>query len=89
MSYTVIIKDNAARDIAAHKKSGNMVLCHKIQSLIQELKEHPDTGTGKPERLKGNLAGFWSRRINQEHRLVYSIEKNIVTVTVFSAKGHY
>jgi len=39
-----------------------------------ELAEHPREGTGKPEMLKGDLAGYWSRRINREHRLVYSIE---------------
>jgi toxin YoeB len=39
--------------------------------------------------LKGNLSGYWSRRISREHRLVYSIEDKIITVTVISAKGHY
>jgi len=54
-----------------------------------ELAEHPREDTGKPEMLKGDMSGFWSRRINREHRLIYSIDDNIVTVSVVSAKGHY
>lgn len=43
----------------------------------------------QPEQLKHNLAGFWSRRISQEHRLVYAVDEKTVIVTVISAKGHY
>jgi toxin YoeB len=50
---------------------------------------HPETGTGKPEKLKFELTGYWSRRINKKDRLIYSIEHHIVTVTVVSAVGHY
>ncbi len=45
----------------------------KLDDLIQECLRHPFSGTGKPEPLKDNLKGFWSRRITQEHRLVYSV----------------
>jgi toxin YoeB len=45
----------------------------KINALIEECKRHPFRGTGKPEPLKNNLKGFWSRRITQEHRLVYRL----------------
>jgi toxin YoeB len=45
----------------------------KLDGLIQECLRHPFSGTGKPEPLKDNLKGFWSRRITQEHRLVYSV----------------
>ncbi|MBD3628358.1 MAG: Txe/YoeB family addiction module toxin [Cyclobacterium sp.] len=61
----------------------------KIDQLLDELEEHPETGTGKPERLKNILSGYWSRRINKEHRLVYSIDGEKVIVTVISAYGHY
>jgi len=54
---------------------------------LEELAEHPFTGTGKPEPLKHDLSGMWSRRINGEHRLVYEIEDD--TVFFYSAKGHY
>lgn len=46
----------------------------KINALVKECQRTPFTGAGKPEALKGNLRGHWSRRINQEHRLVYRIE---------------
>jgi toxin YoeB len=55
--------------------------------LFNELTDHPFTGTGKPEPLRYDLSGLWSRRINREHRLVYEVEDNIVVV--LSAKGHY
>jgi len=89
MSYQIVLKKSAQRHIAVHKRSGNATLCRKIEKLLLELANHPREGTGKPEKLKGDLSGYWSRRINREHRLVYSIEDNIITVTVISAKGHY
>jgi toxin YoeB len=51
--------------------------------------EHPETGTGKPEQLKNNLAGLWSRRLNREHRLVFAINGKKVIVTIISAFGNY
>jgi len=59
----------------------------KITLLLEELTLHPFTGTGKPELLKHSLAGCWSRRINQEHRLVYEVSDTVVVI--LSAKGHY
>lgn len=55
--------------------------------MFRELTEHPFTGIGKPEPLKHQLKGFWSRRIDKEHRLIYEvIEPNVV---IISALGHY
>lgn len=51
--------------------------------------EHPRTGTGQPEKLKYNLEGLYSRRINKKHRLVYVVKDQIVTVVVLSAHAHY
>ena len=48
-------------------------LLARINGLIEECRRHPFKGTGKPEPLGGNLAGWWSRRISQEHRLVYRV----------------
>lgn len=45
----------------------------KIMKLVREIQRDPFSGTGKPERLKHDLAGCWSRRINQEHRLIYQV----------------
>jgi len=89
MNYTVTFSPKAQKQIEALERSGNPVLLRKIVALKSELERHPREGTGKPEMLKGNLAGYWSRRIDHEHRLVYSIDDEIVTITVVSAKGHY
>lgn len=61
----------------------------KIERLLLELAEHPATGTGQVEALKGSFSGFWSRRIDKFNRIIYTIEEEIITVTVISAKGHY
>ncbi|MBQ1884509.1 MAG: Txe/YoeB family addiction module toxin [Bacteroidales bacterium] len=61
----------------------------KLNALIDELREHPLTGTGKPEPLKEDKRGRWSRRITDKHRLVYEIHGNEVLVIVISVYGHY
>ncbi|GHV23464.1 hypothetical protein AGMMS49959_16590 [Planctomycetales bacterium] len=89
MSYKVELFAEAKSQIAAHEKSGNLPLVRKLERLLEELREHPYTGTGKPERLSMNLSGYWSRRINREHRLVYAVNDQTVTVNVIAAAGHY
>jgi toxin YoeB len=59
----------------------------RINRLIQEAARDPAAGTGKPERLSGDLSGFWSRRIDQEHRLVYTVERD--QLMVVQARYHY
>ena len=59
----------------------------KINSLIADIQQHPHTGLGKPEPLKGDLSGYWSRRITKEHRLVYKVEKNVLSVA--QCRFHY
>lgn len=61
----------------------------KAQKFIQELREHPKTGTGHPEPLKGKPEGRWSRQITKKHRLVYRIFETEVIVLVLTAYGHY
>jgi toxin YoeB len=51
--------------------------------------EHPTVGTGQPEKLKHDLIGLYSRRIDKKHRLVYSIKEDIVSVYVLSGWSHY
>ncbi|MBF5083357.1 Txe/YoeB family addiction module toxin [Quadrisphaera sp. INWT6] len=59
----------------------------RINRMLGESKRDPGTGIGKPERLSGDLAGYWSRRIDQEHRLVYTvIAGDLVVVQV---RYHY
>ena len=89
MSYSLEFSETALSDIKKHKKSGDKSVLKKIEKLLNELMEHPTTGTGQPEQLKHNLAGLYSRRINQKHRLVYSINEEIITVYVLSAWAHY
>ncbi len=89
MSYTLAFSEIALDDIEKHKKSGNKAVLRKIEKLLNELMEHPTTGTGQPEKLKHDLVGLYSRRINQRHRLVYSINEDVVTVYVLSAWSHY
>ncbi len=59
----------------------------KIYELIKEIQRDPFKGKGKPEPLKGNYKGCWSRRINLEHRLVYVITDD--SVTIIACNGHY
>lgn len=63
----------------------------KINRLINEISREPFKGIGKPEPLSGNLAGYWSRRITGEHRLVYAISgsKPNQMVTILQARFHY
>ncbi len=58
-----------------------------INALIDDTRRHPYTGLGKPEPLKRNLRGFWSRRITREHRLVYRIEAGVLQVA--QCRYHY
>jgi toxin YoeB len=73
MGYHLDFTEKAKEDIAAHQKAGNKAGLKKLLKLLDELVEHPFTGTGKPEALKHDLTGCWARRINQEHRLVYEV----------------
>ncbi len=60
---------------------------NRIKELIKDISRDPFKGLGKPEPLKGNYAGFWSRRITQEHRLIYSVSSDLICVV--KCKGHY
>lgn len=59
----------------------------RINELIKDMARDPFDGIGKPEALKGNLSGFYSRRINSEHRLVYAVDET--TIYIIACKGHY
>ena len=59
----------------------------RIDRLIDEAARDPGVGTGKPERLSGDLTGFWSRRIDQEHRLVYTVHGD--ELVIVQARYHY
>ena len=59
----------------------------RINRLIQDIMSNPFEGVGKPEPLKKNLSGFWSRRIDETNRLVYAADDNYITV--ISCRYHY
>lgn len=81
--------EQAQKDREYWKESGNKAIMNRITALLKDIVEHPYTGIGKPEPLKYDLAGKWSRRINSEHRLIYSVNEDIVTVYVFAMRYHY
>ena len=89
MGYIVDFSARAKEHILSYKKAGNKVALARINRIIEELKIHPETGIGKPEKKKYNLSGYWSRDIDKKNRMLYQIDENIVTVTVTSALGHY
>lgn len=62
-------------------------IAKRILQLIKDVKRHPHDGLGKPEPLKHDLSGFWSRRITEEHRLVYAIQKDQILIA--QARYHY
>ncbi len=87
--YIITIEKKAKKELATIYKSGNKSAIAIIEKIFKELEMHPESGVGKPEKLKYELSGFWSRRINSKDRLIYSINDLEVMVTVLSAQGHY
>jgi toxin YoeB len=70
-----------------HWQETDRDILHKINDLIKECTRTPHKGTGKPEALKNELRGFWSRRINHEHRLVYKVQGEALFIA--ACRYHY
>ena len=87
----IIYSQEAKKDLEYWKKSGNKAIQKRISLLISAIIENPYLGIGKPELLKYDLSGKWSRRINNEHRITYRVTNNneIEILTIFTLKGHY
>ena len=79
--------DQAQEDIDFWKKSGNKTIQKRITKLLESISKTPYSGIGKPEPLKHELQGYWSRRITEEHRLVYTVKDN--RIKVISMRFHY
>ncbi|AOU97780.1 toxin YoeB [Acidihalobacter yilgarnensis] len=78
--------DEAWEDYLFWQANDKAVL-KRINRLIQAIQRSPFEGIGKPEALRHNLSGFWSRRINDEHRLVYAIQGN--SILIAQCRYHY
>ena len=78
---------NDAWDDYLYWQSTDKSILKKINALIKEIERQPFEGSGKPELLRHNLAGWWSRRINLEHRLVYKIDND--AIVILQCRYHY
>ena len=85
----IVLLPQAEADRDYWKRTGNKAIMKRISALLADIQQHPFTGIGKPEPLKHELQGKWSRRITQEHRLVYSVSHGMIYVYVFSMRDHY
>lgn len=85
-SITVAFTANGWEDFE-HWQAADPKVLASVTALIDECCRTPFTGTGKPEALKGDLSGYWSRRVTKEHRLVYFYEG--ATLTVLACRYHY
>ena len=83
----IIYLPKAEEDLEYWIKTGNKIILRKILQLTKAIIENHFQGVGKPESLKYDLSGKWSRRITQEHRYVYDISGE--TLYVYSLRGHY
>lgn len=83
----VAYSQQALEDIRYWKKSGNIKIQERITALIEDIKLHPFAGIGKPEPLKYELSGKWSRRIDRENRVIYAVKDH--TIFIYTLKGHY
>jgi toxin YoeB len=81
------LTDTAKEDIRIFLKSGQTNLVKKIEKLLVSIQQTPFTGIGKPEPLKYDFAGKWSRRIDGEHRIIYEVVEDVIYI--YSARGHY
>ncbi|KTF40237.1 Txe/YoeB family addiction module toxin [Xanthomonas translucens] len=83
---TLQFSDNAWEDDLYWQQTDKKML-KRINDLIKAIQRDPFQGVGKPERLRHALAGYWSRRINDEHRIVYKVEAGMLLIA--QVRYHY
>ena len=88
MSYRIDISEDAEKVIKKWKKS-NPLAFKKLYKLLPELEQHPRSGKGHPEPLKGGKDVTWSRHITAHDRIIYDIYDDVITVLVVEVEGHY
>ena len=86
--YRIVFSEDAKKDLKELNRKAPQAVA-KLSKLLDEIREHPRTGTGQVEPLKGYGGNVYSRRITREHRLIYRIYEKVVEVLVLSAFGHY
>ena len=86
--YKLDYTDEAKQDMQRLKRDEPKSFL-KLTNMLAELMQHPKTGTGHPEALRGKPEGRWSRRISKKHRLIYRIYEDAVVVLLLKAYGHY
>lgn len=87
--YRIILTEQAQTDYTYFVKSGQTRTVKKISAILEDIAAHPYTGIGKPEALKYELSGMWSRRINSEHRIIYKVLGEVVEIQIISMRYHY
>ena len=87
--YRIVLTETAIAHYNAFVKSGNVKIVNRIKLLLADIAQHPYTGIGKPEALKYSLSGMWSRRINREHRLIYTVDDNLIIVHILAMNSYY
>ncbi len=87
MSLKRIVWTSAAWQDYVYWQGQDKKTLKRINTLIQETVREPFTGIGKPEPLRENLSGFWSRRIDDTHRLVYTVENE--NLAIIACRYHY
>lgn len=88
MPFEIALLPAAQSDLEYWKTTSPKTV-DRIARLLQDIAEHPFTGIGKPEALRWNLSGYWSRRINATDRIVYRVNGTKVIVYVLSLRTHY
>ena len=85
----IILLPRAEKELQYFSRTGEKKTIQKIKTLLISIAETPFSGIGKPEALKYEHVGKWSRRINLEHRLVYKISEDGAIAYIYSVKSHY
>lgn len=82
----IVLEEHAIEDFEFWAKNDLKIL-KKVAELFLAIQSDPFIGIGKPEALRGNLKGYWSRRTNHEHRIVYTIKSD--SIIIISCRSHY
>ena len=86
--YKITLLEDAKADLGFWIKNDKQMV-KRIKTLLENISTNPESGIGKPEKLKHKFSGYFSRRINSEHRLIYKILEEKKEVIIISCKGRY